>query len=148
MLYDESDLAVQQEFVDWMNPSGELLLKAAQAFESAPNGELEVDELRELIVGRNRGDRRAEYCAITLEKLGVIEASELERYRFVRPIRAEEIDTDDIEAKRKRDLERLLDAVRLVRSEDIRGFVIDYFGLDDNLPRPNAPGTGGEPESV
>ncbi len=131
LLYDESDLAIQQDFVDWMNPSADLLLDAANAFRDRPDAELEVDELREKIIGRNRGDRRAEYCVIALEKLGVIEPRPgQERFRFVRAILDEEIDADEMTSKKERDLRRLLDMVRLVRTDDIRQYVLEYFGLD------------------
>ena len=89
-----------------------------------------VNRQRPSIV-RNRGDRRAEYCLIALEKLGVVEPSPApERYRFVRPLTDAELDEEELEAKKARDLHRLLDMLKLVRSDDIRGFVLEYFGLD------------------
>lgn len=130
LLYHQADLAIQHQFVEWMNPAGELLAEAAHAFENDPNGEIELEELRERIIGRNRGDRRVEYCLITLEKLGVIEPTSFpDRYRFVRPIELDEIDETAIADKKDRDLTRLLDMVKLVKSEDIRQHVLEYFDL-------------------
>ncbi len=130
LLYDEADLAIQQEFVEWMNPGGEFLLQASHVFESTPYSDLSIDELRDAIVHRNRGDRRAEYCVTALEKLGAIEPShELGRYRFVRPLRSEEVDSNELAAKRTRDLKRLLKIVELVQSDDIRASILDYFDL-------------------
>jgi ATP-dependent DNA helicase RecQ len=132
LLYDETDLAIQQQFVDWMNPSAELLRECAHAFETTPHAHLSVDDLRELTLGRDRGDRRAEYCVLSLEKMGIIEPeSGLETFRFARALDAGEIDAAEIDAKKNRDLRRLLAMVELVRSEDPRGFVLDYFGLED-----------------
>lgn len=131
LLYDEADLAIQQEFIGWMNPSPDLLMEAARAFEHSPRSSLGIDDLRELITGRDRGDRRAEYSMITLEKMGVIEpAPEPEHFRFVRSLSPAEISTEEIEAKRERDLRRLLDLLKLVQSEDVRQYVLDYFELD------------------
>ena len=131
LLYEEADLTIQQEFVRWMNPSMDLLTDAANAFASTRHAELHVDDLRELISGRDRGDRRADYCAIALEKMGVLEAAATpELYRFSRRLQEGELDGEELAAKRERDLRRLLDMVELVRSDDIRQYVLDYFGLD------------------
>lgn len=131
LLYEEADLTIQQQFIDWMNPSADLLVDAAHAFQRRRQGELDADELRELILGRNRGDRRAEYCLIALEKRGVVEATkDPERYRFVRPLRDGDVTPEELVAKKERDLHRLLDMVHLARSGDVRSFVLEYFGLD------------------
>ena len=131
LLYNEADLAIQQEFINWMNPSADLLVDAGHAFESSPNRVLHVDDLREKITGRNRGDRRAEYSTIALEKMGVIEpTAQVDTYRFVRPLVADELVPEEIEAKKERDLRRLLDMLELVRCDDIRRYVLDYFELD------------------
>lgn len=130
LLYDKADLAIQQEFVSWQNPSTRLLLEASRTFEDNPRLDLGVDELRERITGRSRRDRRAEYCLIALEKLGVIEPSvEPERYRFVRRLEVDEVREEDIEAKRERDLLRLLEMLKLTQCDDIRGDILEYFGF-------------------
>ena len=132
LLYDEADLAIQQDFVGWRNPGRALLEEAAHKLASSRHGDVSVDELREEIIHRNRGDRRAEYCVLALEKLGVVEPSAVAgRYRFVRALADGELNDEDLEAKRLRDLSRLLDIVKLVRSDDIRAFVLDYFELGD-----------------
>ena len=131
LLYEESDLGIQQNFIDWMNPSADLLELAALEVSNSPNGSIDADELREKLTGRNRGDRRAEYCLIGLEKRGIIEqADSCGRYRFVRRPLDGDISRAEIEEKRQRDLRRLLDMLELVQSEDIRSRVLDYFGLD------------------
>jgi ATP-dependent DNA helicase RecQ len=130
LFYDENDLAIQQQFVDWMNPGASLLQEAAHKFQTTPYADLSIDELRQEIIHRDRGDRRAEYCVIALEKLGVVEPGpELGRYRFVRPLLGEELDGQEHEAKKTRDLRRLLDMVQLVKSSDIRAFILKHFGL-------------------
>ena len=131
LLYEKSDLGIQQEFIEWMNPSADLLELAALEISNSPNGSLDADELREKLTGRNRGDRRAEYCLIGLEKRGIIEqADSTGRYRFIRPPGDGEISPEEIEEKRQRDLRRLLDVLELTQSADIRSRILDYFGLD------------------
>ena len=131
LLYEKSDLGIQQEFIEWMNPSADLLELAALEISNTPNGSLDADDLRERLTGRNRGDRRAEYCLIGLEKRGIIEqADSAGRFRFIRRPREGEISPGEIEQKRQRDLRRLLDVLELVQSEDIRSRILDYFGLD------------------
>ncbi len=130
LLYDETDLAIQHEFVRWMNPSEDLLRETALVFRDNPQRDFELEVLRERVVGRNRGDRRIEYCLIALEKMGVIEPTPVaEHFRFGRALREGEISVEDIAAKKERDLRRLLDIVRLVRCEDIREYVLEYFQL-------------------
>ena len=131
LLYCQDDLAVQQQFVDWMNPSARMLEEAAHHCQAWPHGEFDVDDLRPRIIRRDRGDRRAEACLTTLEKLGIVEeGGSPGHYRFVRPPQPGDFDPAEIEAKRERDLHRLLDVVHLVQAEDQRAFVKDYFGLD------------------
>ena len=114
-----------------MNPSADLLELAALEVSNSPNGSIDADELREKLTGRNRGDRRAEYCLIGLEKRGIIEqADTAERYRFIRRPVDGDFSRSEIEEKRQRDLRRLLDVLELVQSDDIRGRILDYFGLD------------------
>ncbi len=132
LLYCEDDIALQQQFVEWMNPGARLLYDAAALLaEHDRDGlDVDVDELRTLLTGRNRGDRRTEAVLIALEGLGVIEPSSVPgRYRFARPLADGDIDAEALADKRQRDLGRLLDMVRLVRADDIRAFLLEYFDL-------------------
>lgn len=136
--YCEDDLAVQQQFVEWANPGAPLLAEAAHQCQRWPHGEFDVEDIRPAIIRRDRGDRRAESCLNTLERLGIIEETiSAGRWRFVRPPAPGEIDAAAVDAKRQRDLRRLLDVVQLVKAEDQRAFVLDYFGLE---PEPAAEG--------
>jgi hypothetical protein len=48
----------------------------------------------------------------------------------VRPLDQDEVDPSEIEAKTRRDLERLLQVVHLTRADDVRAFVLEYFRLE------------------
>jgi ATP-dependent DNA helicase RecQ len=131
LLYCEDDLAIQQQFIEWMNPSAQLLMEASRRLEHWPHGEFSVDDLRPLVIARDRGDRRAEAALTTLAKLGVVEpSSQGDRFRFVRPLKVGEVTAEEVELKRQRDLKRLLDMVHLVKSENLRQTIREYFGLD------------------
>ena len=102
------------------------------ALERSDHTTFDVDELRDMIIHKNRGDRRAEYVLITLEKLGVVEQGvRAGQYSFVRPLRDDEIDAGELERKKRADLQRLLDMVHLARSDDQRQAILDYFQLDE-----------------
>jgi len=131
LLYDQDDLAIQHQFVEWMNPSADLLMQASAVLERMPHADFDVDELRDLIIHKNRGDRRAEYCLIALNKYDVVEPSSIAgRYRMVRPLCDEQIDAELLDAKKQSDLKRLLDVVNLTKADDLRRFIAEYFQLD------------------
>ncbi|GJM21636.1 MAG: ATP-dependent DNA helicase RecQ [Planctomycetota bacterium] len=131
LLWNEDDLAVQQQFVEWMNPAQEFLERAVRAVRDWPHGEFDVDDLRPLLVARDRGDRRVEACVTQLLELGVIEQGLApDRYVKGRALRPEDLDRDQLADKRQRDLKRLLDVLNLVRADDLRAFVLDYFQLE------------------
>jgi ATP-dependent DNA helicase RecQ len=130
LLYCQDDLAIQHAFVEFKNPSADLLRRAAQAIRESPHADFDLDELHLDVVGKGRGDRRLEYALITLSDLGVIEPTAIEgRFRFVRPLEEEELDAGEMAEKQRRDLLRLHDVVELTRCEDIQTFVREYFDL-------------------
>ena len=147
LLYLQQDLAIQQEFTEWANPSADLLAAIMSNIEHRYTGDgtghaaFDADDIRLDVIGKGhahgKSGGRIEYALIALEKLGFIASIEAGRYRFVRslddhdPAQDSGIDANAIEEKRKRDLMRLLDVVKLVKSGDIRRHVLDYFELDD-----------------
>jgi ATP-dependent DNA helicase RecQ len=132
LLYSQDDLAIQQTFAEWKNPPASLLHRASAAVETSPHADFDVDELHLDVIGKTgRGDRKLDYALITLVDLGVIEPTAVpDRYRFVRRLGPQELDENEMEAKKRRDLLRLLDVVKLVQAEDVQAFVLEYFDLD------------------
>lgn len=95
----------------------------------------EADDIRLDVIGKGhahgKSGGRVEYALIALEKLGCIERTDTPGfYRLARELDDADIDATEIADKRKRDLLRLLDVVKLAKCPDIRAFVLDYFGLD------------------
>lgn len=140
LLYAQEDLAIQQEFIRWQNPGADLMMRAMSAIEARfAEDDFDADDLRVLVIGKGHahgmGGGIMEYVLIRLAELGAIEPAAVmgedggRRYRFVRVLDDDEVDTAEIEAKRQRDLMRLLDVVKMTKSSSIPGYVSDYFGL-------------------
>lgn len=139
LLFAQDDLAVQQEFVRWQNPTPDLLMRVQSDIEAKfASDDFDADDVRLATIGKGhahgQGGGIVEYALVRLADLGGLERASVQmggetRYRFVRAIDDAEIDADEIEAKHKRDLMRLLDVVKLARSDDIAGFVRAYFEL-------------------
>ncbi|MCP3903613.1 MAG: ATP-dependent DNA helicase RecQ [Planctomycetes bacterium] len=137
MLYAPDDLAVQQQFIEWSNPSGELLGRTSHELEHDPHSDFDASELQLLIAGKARTIPVGliDHTLIALSKRGVIErTSMIGRYRFVRPIRNAELDPAAIERKKQRDLRRLLDVVKITKTKDISAFISKYFDLGEGKP--------------
>ncbi|MEM1183772.1 MAG: RecQ family ATP-dependent DNA helicase [Planctomycetota bacterium] len=146
LLYSQADLAIQQEFSQWANPGADLLMQCMSIIEGRysgggdGHGNFEADDLRLDVVGKGhahgRGGGMLEYALITLEKLGAIEFVGLGggedgrgAYRYLRTLDDSEIDADEIDEKRKRDLMRLLKVVEMTKAGDVPAFVREYFEL-------------------
>lgn len=140
LLYAQEDLAIQQEFVRWQNPSADLLMGTLSAIEARfADTEFDSDDLRVHVIGKGHahgmGGGVMDYVLIRLADLGAIEATGFQSdegltlYRFVRGVDDELIEPTTLEEKHKRDLMRLLDVVNLTMSDDIAASVSAYFGF-------------------
>ena len=136
LLYAQDDLAIQQEFIEWQNPGPDVLVRVAGAVEAnhgpGMHADFDIDEIRLEVFGKGHAKvgARVEFCLIALEKFGVVEPAGIEaRYRFVRPLLHDDVQPAELEAKRQRDLMRLLEMVKLTRADDIAAAVDAYFEL-------------------
>jgi ATP-dependent DNA helicase RecQ len=112
LVYFEEDLAVQQNFVQWANPTREFFAAVYETI--AAWGERvatkEIDDLKAELLVKQRGDRRTELVLRWLDTVGVLEGS-FERHdlRVARPLTEEALPaalgTDD---KLRADLSALL----------------------------------------
>ncbi len=146
LLYAQEDLAIQHEFVRWQNPSADLLMAAMAAIarrysgdssgSAGGHGTFDADDIRLDVIGKGHahgmGGGVVEYALIGLAKRGAIEVvgpseSGGNLYRFVRELDDSEIDADEIEAKTKRDLGRLLEVVKMTQADSVAGFLEAYF---------------------
>ncbi|MBI2191780.1 MAG: RecQ family ATP-dependent DNA helicase [Planctomycetes bacterium] len=132
LLYDMDDLAVQQEYIEWMNPDREFLVRAADFFEAQRERPdlWDLEGLRAHLLPKDRGDQRVEYAVRELERLGVIALTpEYGRFQFLSPLESDRVREEERQDKRRRDLGRLQKMVEFVHSTgDRKEFLRRYFG--------------------
>ncbi|MEM7306838.1 MAG: RecQ family ATP-dependent DNA helicase [Planctomycetota bacterium] len=137
LLYFEEDLAIQQNFVEWANPSYEYLLGVYETLRSW--GERvqtkDLDDLRDELLVKNRGDNRISICLKWLEVLGVTEGSFDDHTMRV----ARDLAPDDLPEflksgeKREDDLRSLLGMLRFAQETGTcrRAQLAAHFDLDE-----------------
>jgi ATP-dependent DNA helicase RecQ len=131
----EEDLAIQQNFVHWANPTREYLLGVHETLRGW--GERlqarDLDDLRDELLVKNRGDNRVQLCLKWLEVLGVTRGSfETHDLELVGPLNPGQLpDFVGSPEKLERDLRSLLDLWRFLtdRSTCRRVSLAAHFGL-------------------
>lgn len=137
LFYLEEDLAVQQTFVEWANPSLEYLMSVYETLRGW--GERvqtkDLGDLRAELLVKNRHDNRAFICLRWLEVLGVTKGSfEDHDLRVVRELRPGElpafVGSGD---KREHDLRALLAMLSFATQDErcLRAVIAEHFGLDE-----------------
>jgi ATP-dependent DNA helicase RecQ len=135
LLYFEEDVAIQQNFINWANPSREYLVGVYECLRGW--GERlqarDLDDLRDELLIKNRADNRVSICLKWLEVLGVTEGSfESHDLALVRDFDLDELpEFVGSEEKLRTDLEGLLMMVRFASGDtECRRKSIDrHFGL-------------------
>lgn len=130
LLYAEEDLAIQRDFIEWMNPPTDLVRRIVDTLRTRREADFNTEEIAPEVTGRKRPDGQLEYALIELEKLGAIERTPFEdRWRFLEAPDDAALAAPWRDEKRTGDLERLLHMVKLTRAEDIPEAVRSYFEL-------------------
>ena len=135
LLYEESDLLTQMEFLRWSNPDVEfyervydLLIHKREQVEA-----FGLEWMREKLHAKQKNDRRLETVLGMLERYEVIEGTwEPMRLEVIGELAKELRDHDRLEAKLRRDQQKLLALVQFVRHEgDHKDYLREYFGVLD-----------------
>jgi ATP-dependent DNA helicase RecQ len=142
LVFCEEDLAIQQNFVAWANPAREYLLGVYETLRGW--GERiqtkELDDLRDELLVKQRGDNRVSICLKWLEVLGVTAGSfETHDLSVARPL-----DPDELPAlvgspeKQRADLEGLLGMWRFANDAQTprRTQLARHFDLPPPEPDP------------
>lgn len=122
LLYFEEDVAIQQNFVNWANPDREYLLGVYETLRAW--GERiqtkDLDDLRDELLVKNRGDNRVGISLKWFEVLGVTEGSfETHDLRLARDLEPGELpEFVGSEEKRTGDLQSLLKMVQFANDDD------------------------------
>lgn len=135
LLYEESDLLTQMEFLRWSNPDAEfyervydLLVHNAEQVNA-----FGLEWMREKLHARQKHDRRLETVLGMLERYEVIEGTwEPMRLTVLRKLVPELTDQDRLADKLNRDQMKLLSLVQFIRHEgDRQQYIRQYFGIPE-----------------
>ncbi|HED65318.1 MAG TPA: RecQ family ATP-dependent DNA helicase, partial [Planctomycetes bacterium] len=138
LCYFEEDLAVQQNFISWANPSREYLIGVYETLRGW--GERlavkDLDDLRDELLVKQRADNRVSIALKWLEVLGVTRGSfETHDLALVREFDPAELpDFVGTEEKKRANLEALLTMLRFARGEGVcrRVALERHFGLPES----------------
>ena len=133
LLYDQSDLMTQMEFLRWSNPDAMFYERVYDLLRHDTDqvGAFGLEWMREKLHHKNKHDHRLETALGMLDRYGVIEGS-------LQPLDVKVIDElpdqllDDfhLDEKRKRDQKKLYSLVEYTKCQgDRMAFIHDYFGL-------------------
>jgi ATP-dependent DNA helicase RecQ len=133
LLYNESDLATQMEFMQWSNPDAEFYRRVYDYL--LHDGEqvraFGLEWLREKLHAKQKHDRRLETALSMLDRYGVVEGtlSPL-NVKVVAELPEALADSRRLADKLLRDQKKLLALVQYVKCETGRkDFIHDYFGI-------------------
>jgi ATP-dependent DNA helicase RecQ len=135
LLYDQSDLETQVEFLRWSNPDADYYQRLYDflTFDAERVRALGMDWLREKLAAKNRRDRRLETALGMLQRFGIIDDESDLTDVTVRGELPESLSNQAMRsAKLLRDQRKLYAMVEYVRSNGHqRQFIEEYFGLKD-----------------
>ncbi|MCX7423087.1 MAG: RecQ family ATP-dependent DNA helicase [Planctomycetia bacterium] len=135
LLYEEADLTTQMEFIRWSNPDAEFYERVYDLLlhEQEKVGAFGLEWLREKLHARQRHDHRLETTLGMLDRYRVVEGEwDLDSMRLdvIAPLPPQLCDADRLAAKLRRDQQKLLALVQLIRHDgDKKEFIHNYFGL-------------------
>jgi len=138
LLYDQSDLYTQMEFIKWSNPSAEYYERVYNILrrDIEKVNSLGIDYLREEISFKDRNDFRIETVIAMLDRYGVTEGDiENGNLTLVSELHPNLSDEERLEKKLLNDNKKLLSMVNYFKEEKCRRvFISDYFGFLDESP--------------
>jgi ATP-dependent DNA helicase RecQ len=137
LLYFQEDIAIQQNFINWANPTLEYLVGVYETLRGW--GERiqtrDLDDLRKELLAKERRDNRVSISLKWLEVLGVTEGSfEKHDLAVVRELDPNELpDFVGTDEKKKSDLGGLLEMVRFANESDVcrRAQLAQHFVLEE-----------------
>ncbi|EMY78746.1 DEAD/DEAH box helicase [Leptospira weilii serovar Ranarum str. ICFT] len=131
VFYNEDDLTVLMDFIEWQNPDAVFIARVYRTMEQLGEklSSIEYDELQSRIVHKNRGDHRLQTVLNLFERHGVT-SGELEKnsLKLQSPLPDALRSSELLERKKKTGLKRLYQMLLYLKSEKCRReFVYEYF---------------------
>ena len=133
LLYEESDLATQMEFIEWSNPQAELYEQVYELLRDEQEKLAAFGEewLRERLFGRKKNDHRLETVLAMLDRYNVTTGN-LHPFNIqvINKLPTQLTDADHRTEKHQRDMKKLYALVQYAKHEGNRkAFIHEYFGL-------------------
>ncbi len=133
LLYDEQDLLIQMDFLNWNNPSAAFYHRLYHFLleDTAQVNAYGLEGLKEKLHFKNKHDYRLETALGMLERYGVITGSlEGKDLAVINELPEDLTDQEALEGKLKREQRRLYALVQYARHPGCRkAFLHEYFGL-------------------
>ncbi|MFH1998596.1 MAG: RecQ family ATP-dependent DNA helicase [Planctomycetota bacterium] len=132
LLYDEHDLLIQMDFIEWNNPGLDFLRRLHQLLEEEPEpaNSFGLDWIKEHMVYKNRFDFRLETALSLFDRYGVTEG-EIDRFNLevVAPL-PPQLSAERIAEKILADRRKLHAVVLYIKETGCRkAYIHDYFGV-------------------
>ncbi len=138
LIYQEQDIAIQQNFIQWANPSREFLIGVYRTLENWGERIVtkDLDDLRKELLYKDKADNRVTICLKWLEVLGITEGSfEMDNLRIVKPLDPDHLpEIVGHEDKLKNDLHGLLGLMQFALNTESncrRAVIAEHFKLDE-----------------
>jgi len=136
LIYDQSDLAVQIDFLEWKNPDADFIIKVFTLLKSLDNNvnSYSYEEIQEKLVYKNKSDHRLQTVLNIFERhnitTGSLETYNLKLIGSIYNNNGEIISNNYIKMKREVDKARLIDMLNYVKTTDCRRTLIhNYFDI-------------------
>ncbi len=134
LLYDEQDLNIQLQFIEWNNPAAgyyDRLYRLISGQSEQVNAE-GIDFVREQMTYKNRNDFRLETALGMLDRFGVTEGNlDSKNLTIISELSEELSSQESRDIKLKMEQEKLYQMVLYTKEEVCRkAFIHRYFGLD------------------
>ena len=132
VFYNQDDLTVLMDFIEWQNPDENFVKKVYRAMQDAGSGlcSLEYEDLQSRVVHKNRGDHRLQTVLNLFDRFNVTSGNmESRSLELVNELPEILTNADLIAERKKTSLERLYQMMQYVKTEKCRReYLYDYFG--------------------
>jgi len=133
LLYDQSDLLTQMQFIKWSNPSAEYYARIYNILRTDGDkvASMGVEFIREQMSFKDRSDFRVEAVLSMLDRYGITDGEiEKNNLKLVDILHPNLEDDGRLENKLMNDNKKLLAMVNYFKEENCRRvFISDYFGF-------------------
>ena len=134
MFYDEDDVTIQMQFLDWAYPEESFIRKVYLLIEKNPDivSQQGFDYLREQMVFKNKKDFRVQSAVSILKRWGSLEEVDTPfGFKALQEPPAELFKLENQNLLKKEQQKKLLEILRYAKNEEVcrLNMIYSYFGL-------------------